>query len=237
MKENTKSERNKTLYRLAWSCEIFAVLVGIYLAVSLSYGGLGKSPDTQDWINFGGVIAILLFGAFVELTKIPLIVALNKTRSMYRKVCMSCVFIFLCVFTFDTLLQGTEQFLTLREKPLEQQRMVMVNLEKQIKNVVAAYLGIPLVPDETVIARINGEVAEETKNINVDIERLEKEKLGLERPKDTPAIKELKVQRTIISTQLQELEAAQMHSRQAFAEELTELTRSEDEALKNGILF
>ena len=132
METITNPIENKKLYKLAWFFEIFAVLIGIYLAVSLSVGGIGEQPGTEDWINFGGIILILLFGAFIELTKIPFIEAFNKTRSKYRKAGLALVLICLCVFTFDTLFQGTEQFINFREKPIEKIRIGMLAIKGKI---------------------------------------------------------------------------------------------------------
>ena len=105
MTQTNTEIKDRSLYRFAWFFECFAVTIGLYLAVSLSVPGLGANPQLNDWINFGGIVLILVFGAFIELTKIPIIRAFNSSQGSYRRVSMIALFILLCVFTFDTLFQ------------------------------------------------------------------------------------------------------------------------------------
>ena len=106
MTQVTSEIRDKSLYNTAWYCEYFAVSVGIYLAISLAVPGLGDSPAFIDWINFGGIMLILLFGAFVELTKIPLATA------VYYSVRLSWKIIFLMMILMTSNLSLHKNLLT-----------------------------------------------------------------------------------------------------------------------------
>ena len=212
---------DKPLYKLAWFFEIFAVLIGIYLAISLSIGGIGDEPQTQDWINFGGVVLILVFGAFIELTKIPFIMAFNKTRSSNRKGFLCLVFICLCVFTFDTLFQSTEQFINLREKPIEKIRIGMLAAKGEINGINETISKTPLPTDKEIYEASNLSFNEQAKTLDDEIARLEADKAKLENPTDTPEIAELKEQRDML---IQEKNRA-MENFQAAKKEHTEQLR------------
>ena len=198
METITNQIENKQLYKLAWFFEIFAVLIGIYLAISLSIGGIGNEPQAQDWINFVGIVLILLFGAFIELTKIPFIEAFNKTSSNNRKSGLVLVLICLCVFTFDTLFQGTEQFINFREKPLEKIRIGIIAIEGRINNIDEQIQITPLPSNKKIYEEFNGSFKEQAKIFDDEIARLETEKAKLENPTDTPEIAELKQQRDML---------------------------------------
>ena len=218
METTLNSIDDKRLYKFAWFFEIFAVLIGVYLAISLSIGGISSEPQTQDWINFGGIILILLFGAFIELTKIPIIMAFHKARSSYRKIFMLLLFIFLCLFTFDTLFQSTEQFINFREKPIEEKRIGIKAAEEERDIIITKIAAIRLPSDKEIAEQFNNSFNEQAKTYDNDIARLDAEKAKLENPTDTPEIAQLKQQRDML---IQDKNKA-MENFQAAKKEYTE---------------
>jgi len=226
METITNQIENKQLYKLAWFFEIFAVLIGIYLAVSLSIGGIGNEPQAQDWINFAGIVLILLFGAFIELTKIPFIEAFNKTSSNNRKAGLVLVLICLCVFTFDTLFQGTEQFINFREKPIEKVRIEMIAAEGKIDNIDEQIRTTPLPTDEEIYEGFNLSFNEQAKTLDDEIARLEADKAKLENPADTPEIAELKEQRDMLIQKNNNTEEKQHAAKKEHTEQLKILANS-----------
>ena len=215
---------DKLLYKFAWFFEIFAVLIGIYLAISLSIGGIGDQPQTLDWINFGGIVLILLFGAFIELTKIPIIMAFNKTISTYRKSFMFLLFVCLCVFTFDTLFQGTEQYINFREKPIDEIRRDMLSIDGTRGVIDDKIIKTPLLSDEQIFKGFNLGFQEQAKNIDDKITRLEIRKTELENPADTPQINEFKKRRGMLILDKKNAVENSQASKKEYTEQLKILT-------------
>jgi len=234
MKKPNTEIKDKSLYRFAWFFECFAVAIGMYLAISLSVPGLGVNPELNDWINFGGIVLILMFGAFIELTKIPIIRAFNSTRSIYRRGFMISLFILLCVFTFDTLFQGTEQFIHYREKPLEQQRKAMVFIQEDIAGHTQKYEGLNLISDEEVFEKSNRSLEKELASTIKQIKEAELRKANLSNPIDTPQIIELKGQRSAIERKIESKLQQKNESIKSFNNELSILVKGESEALESA---
>jgi hypothetical protein len=234
MTQLTSEIRDKSLYKTAWYCEYFAVAVGIYLAISLSVPGLGESPEFIDWINFGGIILILLFGAFVELTKIPIIRAFNSSRGKSRRRGMIVLFALLSWFTFDNLYQGTEQFIHYREKPIEKQRQKLVFIQEDIAGISKKLESLNLKSEKEIFAESNQALEQELSSINQQIKNAELERANLSNPKDTPHVTELKNSRQSLEKKREIILQQKQDSTKSFNDELSILVKGEAEALKNA---
>ena len=226
--------KDRSLYRFAWFFECFAVTIGLYLAVSLSAPGLGANPQLNDWINFGGIVLILVFGAFIELTKIPIIRAFNSSRGSYRRVSMIALFILLCVFTFDTLFQSVEQFIHYREKPLEKQRETIVVTQGDIDLIEKKIKELNLKSDEQIFAESNLALEQELASVIQQIKDAELKKANLSNPKDTPKVSELKDFRKSLEKKREIILQQKQDSTKSFNNELSILVKGEAEALKNA---
>lgn len=234
MTQVTTEIKDRSLYRFAWFFECFAVAIGMYLAISLSVPGLGANPQLNDWINFGGIVLILMFGAFIELTKIPIIRAFNSSRGIYRRISMIALFILLCVFTFDTLFQGTEQFIHYREKPLEQQRKAMVFIEEDIAVISKKLEALNMKTDEEIFADSNQALEKELASVIKQIKDAELKRANLSNPKDTPQVIELKDRRQGLERKRDSILQQKRETTKSFNGELSILVKGESEALKNA---
>ena len=234
MTQTNTEIKDRSLYRFAWFFECFAVTIGLYLAISLSVPGLGANPQLNDWINFGGIVLILVFGAFIELTKIPIIRAFNSSRGSYRRVSMIALFILLCVFTFDTLFQSVEQFIHYREKPLEKQRETIVVTQGDIDLIEKKIKELNLKSDEQIFAESNLALEQELASVIQQIKDAELKKTNLSNPKDTPQVSELKDFRKSLEKKREIILQQKQDSTKSFNDELSILVKGEAEALKNA---
>ena len=101
----------KKVLALAWAVEIFAVLIGISIAIIYGMSGYDKieNPTFSDKTNaITGTLPFFAI-AIVELAKIPLAAGLYKVRIFGWRVLILTALVCLTIVTFETMFLGLEQ--------------------------------------------------------------------------------------------------------------------------------
>ncbi|MBU3071757.1 hypothetical protein KOI40_18170 [Aestuariicella sp. G3-2] len=105
----------RLLYRFAWAIEIFAVIIG--LAIALMQGLSSAQEMTADnpilglsgWTNILIASVPFVMVAVVELTKIPFVGAFYKTSSLIWKSVFGLSLVFIAFITFESAMNGFER--------------------------------------------------------------------------------------------------------------------------------
>lgn len=115
-KESIEREKlGGQLYIAAWVIEIFAVMIGIAIALSqvyISFAAMQKDKgtlDAGDYMNIFIAAVPFLMVAVVELTKIPFVGAFYKSVRMRWKLIFGGSLLFLAAITFESALNGFER--------------------------------------------------------------------------------------------------------------------------------
>ena len=131
-------DKNKTsswMMRFAWTLEVILCISGMLIAFTLSYIGVtGESQiltlDTKLILLVGTLPLIGV--ALTELLKIPLVTGFMYAKSWMIKGVAGVALTAICILTFETMLTGQEQLVTLRAGEIEKQRQVVNRLEGEI---------------------------------------------------------------------------------------------------------
>ena len=124
------------LIRLAWTVEVIAVCIGFMISILVSVAAFHASTGSIGFLDSSSSILIaglpFLLIAVVELCKIPLVFTFMNVRSRYwRSVFLFFVF-FLCLITFETMLNGFERNFSNLNRAIDNRNNEVVNIDSQI---------------------------------------------------------------------------------------------------------
>lgn len=106
---------SKHLLKFAWTIEIFAVAIGLAIAIMQGLTSFKEIHETNDSVGFGSwaniLIAVLPFVmvAIVELTKIPFVQAFYKSKLLRWKIIFGTSLLFIAFITFESAMNGFER--------------------------------------------------------------------------------------------------------------------------------
>ena len=130
-----KTKTSSWMMRFAWTLEVILCISGMLIAFTLSY--IGVTGENQI-LSFDTKLILLvgtlpLIGvALTELLKIPLVTGFMYAKSWMIKGIAGIALTAICILTFETMLTGQEQLVTLRAGEIEKQRQVVNRLEEEI---------------------------------------------------------------------------------------------------------
>ena len=124
------------LIRLAWSVEVIAVCIGFMISILVSVSAFRSSTDSIGFLDSSSSILIaglpFLLIAVVELCKIPLVFTFMNVRSRYWKSIFLFFVLFLCLITFETMLNGFERNFSNLNRAIDNRNNEVVNIDSQI---------------------------------------------------------------------------------------------------------
>ncbi len=106
---------SRFLILLAWTVEIIAVLIGLTISVVVAVSAYNSFASDGEVGLLDGTSAIVVAGlpfvlvAVVEICKIPLTFAFMSVRNLAWRVLLLVFVLFLCLITFETMLNGFER--------------------------------------------------------------------------------------------------------------------------------
>ncbi|MRI31844.1 hypothetical protein EOPP23_02390 [Endozoicomonas sp. OPT23] len=137
----SKSYRGKNanfLIKLAWSVEIIAVMIGltISMVMALAANDSASAKDSTSILNTHSSMLVaglpFLLVAVVELCKIPLTFAFMSVKSILWKGLFLFFVSFLCLITFETMLNGFERNFSSLNYEIDKRQNNIENLESEI---------------------------------------------------------------------------------------------------------
>jgi hypothetical protein len=123
---------------LAWTIEIIAVLIGFTISIVVSVSAYNSFASTEDVGLLDGGSAILVAGlpfvlvAAVEICKIPLTFAFMAVRNVAWRSLFLFFVIFLCLITFETMLNGFERNFSNLNRAIDDRKNDIENRESQV---------------------------------------------------------------------------------------------------------
>jgi hypothetical protein len=112
------------LRKIAWVVEIIVVFIGLAISISLISTG-------NDLVTAFTLAAPFVMISLVELTKIPFVVGLWHSRKSF--IMYVVIISFLCLITFETLLNGFERAFSSINNQINLSEIEISKLENQIK--------------------------------------------------------------------------------------------------------
>ena len=106
---------SELLIALAWAVEIIAVIIGLTISIVVSVSAYNSFEGSSDVSLLDGTSSVLVAGlpflliAVVEICKIPLTFAFMAVRHIGWRSLFLFFVIFLCLITFETMLNGFER--------------------------------------------------------------------------------------------------------------------------------
>ena len=124
------------LIRLAWTVEIIAVCIGFMISILVSVSAFRSSTDSIGFLDSTSAILIaglpFLLIAVVELCKIPLVFTFMNVRSKYWRSIFLFFVLFLCLITFETMLNGFERNFSNLNRAVDNRNNEIINIDSQI---------------------------------------------------------------------------------------------------------
>jgi hypothetical protein len=118
-------KHSRFLRKIAWLVEIIVVFIGLCISISLATSG--DSSTSNAFILAAPFVMISL----VELTKIPFVVGLWHSRKSF--IMYLVIISFLCLITFETLLNGFERAFSSINNQINLKEIEISQIENQIK--------------------------------------------------------------------------------------------------------
>ena len=118
------NKHSRFLRRIAWLVEIIVVFIGLCISVSLMTSG-------NDLASAFTLAAPFVMISLVELTKIPFVIGLWHSRKSF--VMYLLIISFLCLITFETLLNGFERAFSSINSQINLSEIEISKIENQIK--------------------------------------------------------------------------------------------------------
>ncbi len=126
------------LIQLAWVVEIIAVAIGFTISIVVAISAYATFEDTTTSGLLGGTSAVLVSAlpfvliAIVELCKIPLTFTIMAVKHLgWKLLFVFCVF-FLCLITFETMLNGFERNFSNLNRAIDERKNKMEEAKSQI---------------------------------------------------------------------------------------------------------
>ncbi|MCG7587070.1 hypothetical protein [Photobacterium sp. OFAV2-7] len=122
---NNLHKHSRFLRKIAWFVELIVVFIGLCISISLVLNG-------DNLIGTFTLSAPFVMISLVELTKIPFVIGLwHSKKSFIMYLLMLC---FLCLITFETLLNGFERAFSSINNQINLNEIEISKIENQIKN-------------------------------------------------------------------------------------------------------
>lgn len=130
------------LVKIAWSIEIVAASIGLFIGISSAYTTIGYYSGLEDEVRTGSVFTNVFIGAApfiiiaaVELTKIPLALGFYRTkRFLWRTLFLGTLFLLVFV-TFETLYNGLERNFSALESKIQTPRTAYQEQQARLANI------------------------------------------------------------------------------------------------------
>lgn len=148
---------SKNLLRFAWIIEIFAVMIGLAIALMQGIASFDESTTNKPNVGFGGwaniSIAVLPFimVAVVELTKIPFVQAFYKSSLLRWKLLFGISLCFIALITFESAMNGFERNYSAMMTGIDRHKKELVNVEETM---------VPLLEQRTRLEALTAEKIE-----------------------------------------------------------------------------
>ena len=124
------------LIRLAWTVEVIAVFIGFMISILVSVSAFRSSTDSIGFFDSSSSMLIaglpFLLIAVVELCKIPLVFTFMNVKSRYWRSIFLFFVLFLCLITFETMLNGFERNFSNLNRAIDNRINEVVNIDSQI---------------------------------------------------------------------------------------------------------
>lgn len=139
--DSTNAERkkiSKNLLFFAWTVEVFAVLIGLAIALLQGFASFSESLAEKSTVGFAGwaniVIAVLpfLMVAIVELTKIPFVQAFYKSKLLRWKLLFGISLGFIALITFESAMNGFERNYSAMMTGIDKYKKELVNADESL---------------------------------------------------------------------------------------------------------
>ena len=118
------SKHSRFLRKIAWLVEIIVVFIGLCISVSLLASG-------DNLVSAFTLSAPFVMISLVELTKIPFVIGLWHSRKSFPMYLL--IISFLCLITFETLLNGFERAFSSINNQINLSEIEISKIENQIK--------------------------------------------------------------------------------------------------------
>jgi len=118
------SKHSRFLRKIAWLVEIIVVFIGLCISISLMSSG-------NDLSSTFTLAAPFVMISLVELTKIPFVIGLWHSRKSFLMYLL--IISFLCLITFETLLNGFERAFSSINSQINLSEIEISKIENQIK--------------------------------------------------------------------------------------------------------
>ena len=171
-------KNSQYLIVLAWTVEIIAVVIGltisVVVAVSAYYSfaseGVGGLLDGTSAILVASLPFVLI--AVVELCKIPLTFAFMSIRHIAWQTIFICFVVFLCLITFETLLNGFERNFSNLNRAIDVRKNQIENINSEIRLLEARRNHVVKFTEEDVEGEINTSLVVINDNFKSSAERI-----------------------------------------------------------------
>ena len=167
MKDEKKNLQHYSsfLLRLAWTVEIIAVLIGFTISVLMAITAAGTAFNGQNLELSTTISAIIisslpfLLVAVVELCKIPLVFAFMYSKNYIWKMIFLFFVLFLCVITFETMLNGFERNFSNLNKAIDIRKNNIININTQIELVEKKKAYVQVLTEEELMKDLSDRTA------------------------------------------------------------------------------
>lgn len=129
---------SKFLIALAWTVEVIAVLIGLTISVVVAVSAYNSYASETEVSLLDGTSAIIVAGlpfvliAVVEICKIPLTFAVMSVRNLAWRLMFLGFVLFLCVITFETMLNGFERNFSNLNRAIDTRKNEIESAESEI---------------------------------------------------------------------------------------------------------
>jgi len=127
------------LIKMAWSVEVVAVLIGLMISLVVSINAAESYATGKEGAGFLSTTSNMLVAglpfvlvAIVELCKIPLTFTFMAVENVKWRVIFACFVFFLCLITFETMLNGFERNFSNLNYAIDTRKNSIANIESEI---------------------------------------------------------------------------------------------------------
>ncbi|MCL2915953.1 hypothetical protein L2725_19605 [Shewanella corallii] len=170
------------LIRLAWTVEVIAVLIGFTISILMSVSAFNSISTFENISFIDSASAIVIAGlpfllvAAVELCKIPLVFAFMATRNLWwRSIFLFFVF-FLCIITFETMLNGFERNFSNLSRAIDNRKNEILNVDTEIELLEKRRAHVQKFTEEELMAEIAQEDEQSQLVLDENLARIEASK-------------------------------------------------------------
>ena len=129
---------SRFLIALAWTVEVIAVLIGLTISIVVALSAYDSIASESNVSLLDGTSAIAVAAlpfvliAVVEICKIPLTFAFMSVRNVAWRVMFLLFVLFLCLITFETMLNGFERNFSNLNRAIDSRKNEIESAESEI---------------------------------------------------------------------------------------------------------